>query len=114
VVEQFIVRGPGVLQIESDDLPALRDDEFVDAVEEVECLPALDLLAGGGADLVRIDGMRLEKLPSLGAARSARAVVPPLECLAHGRVGRGKGRTRGVVKTPSPPVGFSSRCGSLR
>ena len=89
MIEQLLVRGAFIAKVEAEDLPPARHDELIDGLEQIERVGALDLLAGGGPDLVRLYGIRLKKLLSFLAAGSARAVVSPLERVGHGLAGFG-------------------------
>lgn len=82
-VQQLIVLGPVRREIEPEDVPALRDPELVDPLEDGKRLGALDGRCVRAPQGAVLDSMLRKKLLRLFAALSARAVVPPLECLDH-------------------------------
>lgn len=84
VPEQLLIRGPRRLEIVPHDLPSLRDPDLVDALEQLEGSVPFNGVGVGALKRPVLDPMLRKKLLRLVAARSARAVVPPVQRVRHG------------------------------
>lgn len=109
--QELLVRGPGVLQVDVDTLFAFGHEEVGDALQQLQCGFRLDGVLTGALYLPVGDVVLRKKLLRAFAARSARAVVAPLEVAAHAclRWMMGRPNLRGWPRVAEPRPGAYRR-----
>ena len=85
LTEQRLIVGPVAGEVVGEDVLAADDgDEFLHAVEELECLGGADLLLVGVDGLGDLERVGVKEPLRLLAGRSGPAVVAPVDALGHG------------------------------